>query len=374
MSKLPVLQAYSNSRLQGEYSYIEDVVRIGYPIRTARTYLRRHMGNKIQLRLVEVDRGEEPGKIRCAEVQFSDGSPTVEIISMRVLPDGSPASFYTPIEFVEIQTIVQTKDGSSLPSLNSKGTIVLFVPVRSYLRFLPGLYSASTPVSRSDSVQYDDQTKRRLGVKDHAIISNVSLDGSHQFQEFMLLFQHMMTKVLDKIDDLDKLIDPLNVDPIFLPWLASWLNFQLDSSLPIHQQRELVRRAILLQRIRGTCFGVSEMIRILTSAPVRIKERCKPKASVLGQMTIGGGRDISRRFLNKEPAPSFVLSPHRKDTAFFVIELESMSAFRNRFGDRCPDILRQITQIVSREMPAQVVFTIEFQNPTESKNVEGQTE
>ena len=37
MSTLPVLQAYSNSRMQGEYSYIEDVVRIGFPIRTARS-------------------------------------------------------------------------------------------------------------------------------------------------------------------------------------------------------------------------------------------------------------------------------------------------------------------------------------------------
>jgi phage tail-like protein len=288
-----------------------------------------------------------------------------------VLPDGSPASFYTPIEFVEIQTVVQTLDGAPLPSLTTKGVIVLFVPVRSYLRFLPGIYSASTPVSRTDSVQYDAQTKRRLGVKDHAIVSNVGLDGSKRFQEFMLLFQHMMTKILDKVDDLDKLIDPLNVDAKFLPWLASWLNFHLDTSLPLNQQRELVRRAILLQRIRGTCMGVSEMIRILTSAPVRIRERTKPKSFVLGKTVIGAGKDISDRFLNREPAPSFLLSPQRKDTAFFVIELEERGAFRNRFGDRGPDILRQITQIVSREMPAQVVFTIEFQESKEKKHAEG---
>ena len=48
-----------------------------------------------------------------------------------------------------------------------------------------------------------------------------------------------------------------------------------------------------------------------------------------------------------------------------------MQAFRTRFGDRGPEILRQITQIVSREMPAQVVFTIEFQQPQENTTVEG---
>ena len=102
------------------------------------------------------------------------------------------------------------------------------------------------------------------------------------------------------------------------------------------------------------------MVRILTSAPVDIQERQKPLAFVLGKTVLGGGRRIEERFLKHEPAPSFLLSPSRKAIAFFVIQLESMQSFRNRFGERGPDILRQITQIVSREMPAQVVFTIEF--------------
>ena len=37
-------------------------------------------------------------------------------------------------------------------------------------------------------------------------------------------------------------------------------------------QRELVRRSIRLNRMRGTKAGVSEMIRILTSTPVHIEE------------------------------------------------------------------------------------------------------
>ena len=110
------------------------------------------MSNSIDLRLIEVERGEEVGKIRRAEIHFTDGHPTVEVNAVRVLPDGSPASFYTPKELVEIDTVVQTMNGGPLPSLNTKAVIILFVPVRSYLRFLPGLYSASSPVSRNDSV------------------------------------------------------------------------------------------------------------------------------------------------------------------------------------------------------------------------------
>ena len=104
------------------------------------------------------------------------------------------------------------------------------------------------------------------------------------------------------------------------------------------------------------------MVRILTSAPVRIQERTKPSSFVLGKTALGGGKRIEDRFLRNEPAPSFMLSPSRKDTAFFVIELEEMKEFRTRFGERGPDILRQICQIVSREMPAQVVFTIQFRS------------
>ena len=368
MKNLPALNAYGASHFKGEYKYIEDVVRIGYPVRTARLYLRRHLGNRVEIRLVELERGEEAGKIRFAEIQFTDGNPTVSVLPHRVLPDGSPASFYTPKEFVEVHTSVETIDNRPLPTLSSKGIVVLFVPVRSYLRFLPGLYSASAPISRSDAVRYDERAQKRLGVKSHALISRTSLNSGKKFEDFMLLFQHMMTTVLDKVDDLEKLINPLDVDPKFLPWLSSWLNFHLNTSLPLHQQRELVRRAIRLQRIRGTWTGVSEMVRILTSAPVHIREREKPSSFSLGKVVLGGGKRIEDRFLRKEPAPSFIISPNRKDTAFFIIELESMSAFRRRFGDRGPDILRQICQIVSREMPAHVSFTIEFKSPTVSES------
>ena len=92
-------------------------------------------------------------------------------------------------------------------------------------------------------------------------------------RRFLFLFQHSQTTLTNKIDDLSRLIDPLSTDPKFLPWLASWVGFELDESLPVHQQRELVRRAIRLYRTRGTRRGIEEMVKVLTAAPVRIRER-----------------------------------------------------------------------------------------------------
>ena len=109
---------------------------------------------------------------------------------------------------------------------------------------------------------------------------------------FGLLFQHMMTDVTDRIDRIVDLTDPLLCDSSFLPWLASWVGFELDQSLPVHQQRELVRRAIRLFRTRGTRLGIEEMVRVLTSAPVRVSERRRPHPVCLGQATLLGGQDV----------------------------------------------------------------------------------
>ena len=363
MSLLPMLPSHSETFSNaGDYQYITKVVQIGYSLRAARSYLSRHIGNQIHYQLLEVERGEEVGTIREAEVRSCDGGPTVLIYTQRTLPDGSPASFFTPKELVEIQTIVETDDGSPVPTLRSNDIIILYVPVRSYLRFLPGLYRGSTPMMRQDVMNYDERSQRQLSKKSQVFTAKTTFQQSDQFQRFMLMFQHMMMTVLDRIDHIPLLTDPLRVDAAFLPWLSSWVNFYFDASLPLHQQRELIRRAIRLQRMRGTSAGIAEMIQILTSTPVTILERKKPQACVLGKMRLAGGKTIAGRFLRKEPPGSYIVAAERKPMSFFVIKLEAMPKFYQRFGERSTDILRQIILIVTREMPAHVVFTIQFED------------
>jgi len=142
--------------------------------------------------------------------------------------------------------------------------------------------------------------------------------------------------------------------------ISSWVGFELDESLPLHQQRELVRRSIRLYRTRGTKRGVEEMIMVLTSTQVRIEERKKPKALTMGMMTLAGGRSVEDRYLRGEPAACFMVRPDRKSTTFFAVVLEHREAFQKRFGERAPAVLRRISQVVTHEKPAHVTFTIEF--------------
>ena len=156
-------------------------------------------------------------------------------------------------------------------------------------------------------------------------------------------------------------------EPKFLPWLASWVGFELDESLPVHQQRELVRRAIRLMRTRGTRQGIEEMVRVLTSAPVRVEERALPKPAVLGKGHLIGGATVVERYQRGEPPGAYLYDPPqpgptgvRKPTSFFTLKLEPRERFQNRFGERAAQVLRRIVNVVSAEKPSHVMFTIRF--------------
>jgi len=362
-NELITMQAASRGalmRVPGDYQYIEDVVRIGYPVREAREYLRRHLGNPVSYRLVEARRGEVVGQVREAEVHPADGGEVAHVRAVRTLPDGSPASYFAPGDLVEVHAVVEVAGSASLPPLRPRDRLVLHIPVRSYLRFLPGLYQGAVPTQRRDITRVTERSARQWGAREQTATTAVEVHHSDQFRRLLFIFQHMMTTVTEKIERIPSLTDPMSAEPRFLPWIASWVTFELDESLPLHQQRELVRRSIRLYRTRGTVAGVEEMIKVLTSAPVTVVERQRPRAMVMGGLTLAGGRTVEERYLRGEPPAHYLVRPDRAQTTFFALRLEDLGAFRKRFGERAPAVLRRISQIVTNERPAHVTFTIEF--------------
>ncbi len=345
----------------GDYRALEDVVRIGYPVRDARTWLSRQLGNPVGYRLVESRRGEKVGCVREIEVIPHGGGDVVHVRTLRVMPDGSPASFYAPDELVEVHAVVETDTGSVPPSLQPRDRVILHIPVRSYLRFLPGLYQGGAPTTRRDVARVNERSARQWGARDEVRSSSVAVHQADQFRRFLFIFQHQMTTVTDRIDQIPSLTDPMTTEAKYLSWIASWVGFELDESLPLHQQRELVKRSIGLHRRRGTKAGVEEMIQVLTSAPVEVIERRKPAGTVMGRMTLAGGRSVDERYLRGEPAGCYMVPPERSSTSFFALRLEDRHSFKKRFGERGPQVLRRIAQIVTAEKPAHVTFTIEFE-------------
>jgi len=339
---------------------LEQVVTIRFPAREAREFVQRNLANSVGIRLVEVQRGESVGVIRCVEVQHENSGEKTWIIGERVLANGSPASVYVPDHLVTIQSLIQGY-AAKTRVLRQDDKILLHVPVRGFLRFLPGVFQGDGPIRHQLALRTRSTALAKWGSGlPKESVENVEIDED-PMRRFLFLFQHAQVGLTDRIDRLGDLIDPLTTDPKFLPWLASWVGFELDESLPVHQQRELVRRAIRLYRTRGTRRGIEEMVRVLTAAPVRIRERIKPRPVVLGQNSVLGGVDIVQRYLKNESDACFLMDPSQaKATCFYSLTLEPRERFRARFGERASGVLRRIVKVVSQETPTHISFTIHF--------------
>jgi phage tail-like protein len=349
-----------------DLTWIVQVVTARLPVRSAKTFLQRAVGNPVDVRLVELGRGEKSGVVREVEIHHVVSGERTTLRAQRLLASGEPASFFVPDHLVRMAPHVEGP-AARTGVVHAQDRIVLVVPVRGYLRYLPAIFGGDGPVALrrvertvSNQLQAVGGAARLGGPRPDEVAHDESVDGD-PLRRFLFLFQHLMTTVTDTIDGLERLTDPVFCDAKFLPWLASWVGFELDESLPIHQQRELVRRAIRLYRSRGTRVGIEEMVEVLTSAPVRVRERARPHPMVLGRAHLVGGEDAVGRYLRAEEQGGYLLEQtDHADTDFFVLLLEARDAFAERFGERATHVLRRIADVVSHERPAHVAFTLRF--------------
>lgn len=348
-----------------DLSWLVQVVMVRFPVRSARTFLQRAMGNPVSVQLVEAQRGEKVGIVRSVEVRHAlghaQGGSSTFITGERRLASGEMASVFVPDHLVRIEPVI---DGPAARTgtVEPDDLIVLHVPVRGYLRFLPAIFQGDGPVAARRVERAATNQLQRVGGGGPlaTVAEEVDLDAD-ALRRFLFIFQHLMTTVTDQVDRLEELTDPMRCDPRFLPWLASWVGFDLDAALPEHQQRELVRRAIRLYRTRGTRVGIEEMVEVLTTAPVRVRERVRPEPMVLGRGHLVGGEDVVGRYHRGERGACYLVDPQaHADTDFFALLLEGRASFGERFGERAAQVLRRIADVVSHERPAHVAFTLRF--------------
>ena len=105
-------------------------------------------------------------------------------------------------------------------------------------------------MARRDILRYDERAQRQLGMKDS---TRRRMVDSNAMRQVLLLFQQSMLPLLDHIDEIPSLTNRWTQTPS--SWLASWVDFHLDASLPIHQQRELFvgQYVCNVLRYRGWC-------------------------------------------------------------------------------------------------------------------------
>jgi phage tail-like protein len=343
----------------GDFRHLQTVVEVQHPVQDARTYLKRNLSNPVGIKLVEAERGEVVGRVRAIEVIPERGEDWVLVDAVMTLADGSVAGPLARRDETVRTARLVTPAGRKPRTLGRNDKLLLHVPVNSYLRYLPAVFRGGVSASITQGHTEADSSGDMEWINEAPTEpkKNESVDA---LRRFLFVFQHMMTGVVDQIDSLSMLTDPVMSDPKFLPWIASWVSFILDQSLPVHQQRELIRRAIRLYRTRGTTSGMEEIVRVLTSAPARIVSRARPNPFIVGGSHIGGGRNISERYHEEDSAGYFLYTESRPDTAFFTLELERKERFKQRFSERAPEVLKRISQVVTQEKPAHTTFTIIF--------------
>ena len=166
-------------------------------------------------------------------------------------------------------------DGTATPSVTG---IDVTTPRRTSARYLPGVYSADAASA--------DFLERFLG-----------------------LFDELRERMLDPIEQLPALYDPLATPAAeagasgadFLDWLAGWIGIALDRHWSIDRRRRLVREAPELFRIRGTVEGLKRFVAIYTGVEPRLVEHFRLRRWLtLGETPLDGtaklwGPEIVRR-------------------------------------------------------------------------------
>ncbi len=125
-------------------------------------------------------------------------------------------------------------EGGGMPKLMQQSDVDLYVrPHSTYVTFLPLLYREVDFISR-----------------------------------FIKVFEQAFEPVVNSFTSMWANLDPLTAPEALLPFLSHWVAWSSDPSWDLHQQRQLIKRAIELYRWRGTRKGLRLYLHLYTGLPL----------------------------------------------------------------------------------------------------------
>jgi phage tail-like protein len=89
---------------------------------------------------------------------------------------------------------------------------------------------------------------------------------------FLQIFESIWEPAEQREDHVAMYFDPSTCPAALLPWLARWLNLELNPHWPEARQRALLSEAVELYRWRGTRYGLTRMIELCTGLTPEIVE------------------------------------------------------------------------------------------------------
>lgn len=158
---------------------------------------------------------------------------------------------------------------------------------------------------------------------------------------FLMLFESFLAPISQQIRQVPYVFDPTVTPADMLPWLASWLDLQLDPEWPESQRRALLKAARRLYQKRGTAAGLCEYLEVYTGGEVQVIEH-RADNFVVGQVA-DLGNSIA---LGRENSPHTFTVIVRLDPALLTDDAQ-----RQQWRQR-------ITAIIDREKPVHTAYAL----------------
>ncbi|RMF02648.1 MAG: DUF2313 domain-containing protein [Chloroflexi bacterium] len=297
---------------------------------------------------------------------------------------GEQVTFFTQVEFLKAQSNltlrVSMPNGLELgeyhadPKLNG---LLPYVEIEKNARYLVWFLEGNLPAGSSFEFQAEARVgpaQLKINFESQAVVTNSAhhiltqeyatvnvepkggylryLPELYEQDEFMgrflMLFESFWSPIDTQIDSIANYFDPRLTPARFLPWLASWLDLELDESWPEEGVRQLIRWAIALHRSRGTRWGLLKYLELYTGQTAEIVEQRAENFILGADSRLGPGIALGHGNV-----------PH---TFTVTLRLPPVQASTKQEQKRLEDVRRQtIEAIIERQKPAHTVYTLHLE-------------
>ena len=168
---------------------------------------------------------------------------------------------------------------------------------------------------------------------------------------FLMLFESFWAPIDSQIDNLPLYFDPAFTPLKLLPWLASWVDLELDDHWPEAKRRQLLRAAVSLYRKRGTRRGLQEYLEIYTGAQVKISEHGAHNFLLGPEARLGPG--VALGTLNM---------PHTFTVTVYLPPADSAGATAADRKRHEADRRQMIESIIEAEKPAHTSYNLRIES------------
>ena len=217
----------------------------------------------------------------------------------------------TPADcMLDVTAVFLARSGADGPVIRDEESLGIAISAKSsYVRYLPSLYTRDELMGR-----------------------------------FLMLFESFLTPISQQIRQVPYVFDPTVTPADMLPWLASWLDLQLDPEWPEPQRRALLKSARRLYQKRGTAAGLREYLEIYTGGEVQIIEH-RADNFVVGQRADLGN--------------SVALGRDNRAHTFTVVVRVAEELLGN--DSQVQQWRQRITAIIDREKPVHTTYTLRLE-------------